>query len=96
MGYLMVFVQKWPLFQPVYLGNRGKENVFHDILERKTAFLGYKKKVQKVEKLTFFQRGYLMVLVKKWQLFQPVYLGTRGKENVFHDYLAQKKNLSRL
>ena len=36
----------------------GKENVFYDILERKNASLGYKKKeVQKVEKLTFFQRG---------------------------------------
>ena len=28
----MVFLQKWPLFQPVFLGNIGKENVFHDIL----------------------------------------------------------------
>ena len=33
-------------------------NAFYDILERKNAFLGYKiKDVQKVEKLTFFQRG---------------------------------------
>ena len=36
----------------------GQENVFYEILERKNAFLGYKKQeVQKVEKLTFFQRG---------------------------------------
>ena len=40
------------------LGNIGQENVFCDILERKNAFLGYKKeKLKKVEKLTFFQRG---------------------------------------
>ena len=40
------------------LGNTGLENVFYDILERKNAFLGYKKnKLKKVEKLTFFQRG---------------------------------------
>ena len=57
MGYLMVFVQKWPLFQPVYLGNRGKENVFHDILERKTAFLGYKKKSSKSQKIDIFPKG---------------------------------------
>ena len=31
---------------------------FHDILERKNAFLGYKnKKSKKVKKLTFFQKG---------------------------------------
>ena len=41
-----------------FLGNIGQENVFYDILERKNDFLGYKKQaVQKVEKLTFFQRG---------------------------------------
>ena len=54
----MVLVQKWPFFQSVFLGNIGKENVFHDILERKNAFLDYKnKKLKKVEKLTFLQRG---------------------------------------
>ena len=40
----MVLVQKWPFFQPFFLGNRGQENVFYDILERENAFLGYKKK----------------------------------------------------
>ena len=36
-------VQKWPFFQHLFLGNIGQENVFHDILERKKVFLGYKK-----------------------------------------------------
>ena len=40
-----------------FLGNIGQENVYYDILERKNALLGYKKKIQKLEKLTFFQRG---------------------------------------
>ena len=41
-----------------FLGKIGQENVFYDILERKNTFLGYKKQeVQKVIKLTFFQRG---------------------------------------
>ena len=49
-------------FNFFFLANIGQENVFYDILERKNAFPGYKnkngqKKVQKVEKLTFFQRG---------------------------------------
>ena len=44
----MVLVQIWPFFQPFFLSNIGKENVFYDILERENAFLGYKnKKFQK-------------------------------------------------
>ena len=41
-----------------FLGNIGQENVFYNKLERKNAFLGYKKtRSSKVEILTFFQRG---------------------------------------
>ena len=40
----MVLVQKWPFFQLFFLGNLGEENVFYDIVERKNAFIGYKKK----------------------------------------------------
>ena len=46
----MVWVQKWPFFQLVFLGNIEQENVFYDILERKNAFLGYKKKKFKKSK----------------------------------------------
>ena len=50
----MVLVQNWP-FLDFFLGNIGQENVFHDILEQKNAFLGYKiKKFKKSKKLTFF------------------------------------------
>ena len=45
------------IFPTFFLGNTGQENVFYDILERKTAFQGQKKKDQTVEKLTFFQKG---------------------------------------
>ena len=33
-----------------FLGNRGQENVYYDILERKDAFLEYKKKIFKKAK----------------------------------------------
>ena len=33
-----------------FLGSIGQENVFYDILERKNAFLGYKKKKSKTSK----------------------------------------------
>ena len=46
------------IFPTFFLGNIGQENVFYEILERKNAFLGYKKQeVEKAQKLTFFQRG---------------------------------------
>ena len=40
----MVLVQKLPYFQLFFLGNIDQENVFYDILEWKTSFLGYKNK----------------------------------------------------
>ena len=40
----MVLVQKWPFFRRFFLGDIGQENVFYNILERKNAFVGYKKK----------------------------------------------------
>ena len=46
----MVLVQKWPFFQLFFLSIIGQENVFYDILERKKAFLGYKKKKFKKSK----------------------------------------------
>ena len=46
----MILVQRWPIFLLFFLGNIGQENVFYYILERKTAFLDYKKEqVEKVQ-----------------------------------------------
>ena len=38
----MVLVEKWEYFQLFFLGNIGQENVFYDIVERKSDFVGYK------------------------------------------------------
>ena len=51
------FGPKMAIFSTFFLGNIGQQNVFHDILERKNAFLSYKNKKLKVGKLTFFQTG---------------------------------------
>ena len=40
----MVLVQKWPFFQLFFLGNKGQENVFYDILERENDFPGFENK----------------------------------------------------
>ena len=44
-----------------------QKKVFYDILDDRNAFLDNKnKKLKKVEKLEFFQRGLSMVSVKNW------------------------------
>ena len=70
----MVFAQKWLLFQPVFLGNIGKENVFYDILERKNALLGYKnKKFKKSKNCLFFPRGLTQGLGPKMAIFPTLF-----------------------
>ena len=87
------FGAKITIFQTFFLGNIGQENVFYDILKRKHAFLGYKKKrVQKVEKFTCFQRSEPMVLVQKWQFLQLFLLGNIGRENAFYVILKRKNS----
>ena len=54
----MVLVQKWPFFQIFsFLGNVGQKNVFHDILERKKAFLRYKNQKFKSRKIDISSKG---------------------------------------
>ena len=86
----MVLVEKWTFFRLFFLANIGQENVYYDILERRNTFLGYKiKKFQKVEKLTFFQRGEPMIWVQKCPFFQLSFLGKIGQENVFYDIIKR-------
>ena len=53
----MVLIQKWPFFQLFFFGNIGQENGFHDILERKDVFLGYKNKKFKKSRSWDFSKG---------------------------------------
>ena len=53
----MVLVEKLPVFQLFFFGNIGQENVFYDILERKSVFLGYKNKKFKTSKNWDFSKG---------------------------------------
>ena len=64
----MVLVEKWPFF-PFFLINIGQENVFYDILERKNAFLGYKRKSSKSGKIDIFQKGLTHVFGPKMAIF---------------------------
>ena len=53
----MVLVKKNFISPTFFLGNIGPENVFQDILERKTVFLGYKNKNFKNSKNCDFSKG---------------------------------------
>ena len=56
---------------------------------KKRFFRLEKEKVQKVEKLRFFQMGLSMVLVQNGQFFSCSFLGNIGQENVFYDILEE-------
>ena len=61
----MIMVQKWSFFKLFFLCFIGQENVFHDIPERKNAFLGYEKQeLQKVE------NGHFSKGVNAWFVFK--------------------------
>ena len=87
----MVLLKNWPFFHLFFLGNKGQENVFYDILDRKNVFLGNKnKKFKKSNNWHFFQRGSPMVLVKNCPFFHLFFLRNKGQENVFYDILERE------
>ena len=87
----MFLFLKWPLFEPFFLGNIGNENVFHDILAQKKAFLGYKNRKFKKSKNYHLSKG-----VNPWfrskngHFSKQFFLGNIGQENVFYNILEQK------
>ena len=88
----MVFVQNWPFFHLLFLGNIGQEKVFYDILERKNALLGHKNRRFKKWKNWDVCKG-----VKPWfwskigHFFIFLFLSVIGQENVFY-YILERKN----
>ena len=89
------FLSKNGFFSNFYfLCNIGQENVFYDILERKKAFLGYKKKKFKKSKNWYFCKWVNPWFWSKNGPFSNFYfLCNIGQENVFYDILEQKKSL---
>ena len=74
-----------------FLGNIGQENVFYDILERKNAFLGYKKKKSKKWKNWIFPKGLTHGFGPKMATFPTFFfLGYIRQEYVFYDILERK------
>ena len=73
-----------------FLGTKGQENVFYDILEWKNAFLSYKSKKFKKSNNWHFSKGETHGLGSKMAIFPTFFLSNIGWENVFCDIVEQK------
>ena len=89
----MVLVQKWPFFQLSFFRQYrpGKCLLWYS-RRKKRLFRLLKQEVENVEKFTFFQRGWGMVLVEKWPFFQLLFLGNISQENIFYDIIERKNS----
>ena len=63
--------------------------MFYDILERKSAFLGYKTACSKSGKIELFAKGLTHGFCAKLGFFHVFFLGNIGQENVFYDILER-------
>ena len=88
--FFTFLVQNWPFFHRLFLANIGQENVFHDILERKNAFLGYKNREFKKRKNCDFFKGANPWFWSKIGHFSTFFLGNIGQETLFYDILERE------
>ena len=88
------FGPKMTIFPTFFLGKIGQENVFYDIVERKNAFLGNKKKKFKKSKNCIILKVLIHGFWTKMSFFgTSVFYGKIGQENVFDHILEQKNAL---
>ena len=76
-----------------FLGKIGQENVFGDILEWKNAFLGYKTRSSKSQRIAISPKGLAHGFGTKMAIFLFFFFFKIGHENVFYDILERKKCL---
>ena len=74
----------------LFQGIQARKTYFMIFQTKKTPLQAIKKKVQKVEKLTFFQKGLTHGFGPKMAIFPTFFLGKIGQENVFYDILERK------
>ena len=90
-GLTHSFGPNMAVFSTFFLGNIGQENVFNDILKRKNAFLGYKKKNPKSRKIYIFFKGVNPWFWSKNGHFSNFFLSNIRQKNVFYD-IPERKN----
>ena len=80
-----------------FLGNIGQENIFYDILERKNAFLGYKKTRSQSRKIDISPKGLTHGFGPNMAIFHPFFFFTQYRQGKYLlRYFRAKKRLSRL
>ena len=80
------------IFPTFFLGNTGQENVFYDILERKTAFQGQKKKRSNRRKIDIFPKGLNYGFGPKMIIFPTFFFsGKKRREKGLLRYSRKKK-----
>ena len=90
----MIFVKNSKFFHVFILGKIGQENVFHDILDRKNAFLDYKNIKLKKSKNWDFSKGISPCFLSK--IF-PCFCFRQNTPGIcVSRYSRKKKHLSRL
>ena len=72
------FGPKMAISPTFFLGNKGQENIFYDILERKNAFLGYKNKKFKNSKNWHFPNGLTHGFRPKMAIIPTFFSGNKG------------------
>ena len=78
------------LFPTLFFGNIGQENVFYDILQRKSNFLGFKNKKFKKSKNWHLFKGHNRWFWFKNGHFSNFFFGTISQNKVFSDILERK------
>ena len=92
----MVLVLKWPFFQLSFTGNIGHENVFYDILERKTAFWSNKNKKFKKSNNWHFSKGLTHGFGPKMAIFPTFFYRQYRPWKCLLRYSSTKNRLLRL
>ena len=79
-----------------FIGNIGQENVFYDILERKTPFQPIKRRSSKSRKIDIFSKGLIPGLGPKIAIFPTFFSRQFRTGKCLLVYSRTKKRLSRL
>ena len=80
------------IFPTFFLGNKGQEKFFYDVLERKKAFQGYKNKKIKKSKNSHSSKAVNPRFWSQIGQFSNFFLGKIGQETFFYDILVRKND----
>ena len=83
--------KNWPFFQLFFLGNIGKENVFCDILERKSPLKAIESKSSKNRKIDIFPKGLTHGFGPKTAIFATVLFRQHRQGKCLLRYSRTKK-----